>query len=128
MCWKQEWAMAINNLQHAIEHIEKAQIKLDKRKQRNEATIKRLEGYTKRYYDKFEVKKAEKRLMKNSEGIEECRQVIAALKEEQDELFQMVHKFGISKSTHPKRVYALMGKYPYAERLKKLRAERRLEV
>jgi len=31
MCWKQEWAMAINNLNWAIIHVQRAQVKVRKR-------------------------------------------------------------------------------------------------
>lgn len=39
MCWKQEWASAIGNLERAIEHVEKAKGKLVERRKRNEARI-----------------------------------------------------------------------------------------
>lgn len=113
MCWKQEWAHAINNLQHAIEHIEKAQNKLEKRMERNEAALDKS----------HEQVKILARITKNHAGIEQCKDVITELKTRQDELFKMIHEYGISKSDDPKRVYKLMGKYPFAEKLKEFSYE-----
>lgn len=106
MCWKQEWAHTINNMQKAIEHIEKAQDKLNKRKQRNEAALEKVCGK-----DKFEENKIRERFLKNTAGIEECKGIISNLKEIQDQLYRMIHEYGISHSDDPKRVYKLMGKY-----------------
>lgn len=112
MCWKQEWAHAINNLQHAIKHVERAKGKLIKRKERNEAALKKKRA------DRYETKKILARITTNNQGIAQCEHVIHDLKEWQDVLFKMVHEYGISHSDNPKRVYKLMGKYPYAEKLK----------
>ncbi len=122
MCWKQEWASAINNIQHAIEHIEKAQNKLMKRKERNKGALKYK--WVDRH-DFYEKEKIEARITKNNAGIEQCKGVITELKERQDELFKMIHQYGISKSDDPMRVYKLMGKYPYAEKLKEYKIEER---
>lgn len=112
MCWKQEWAHAINNMQKAIEHVEKAHDKLNKRLERNEVNLEKCIG------DKFEIKKIKKRIEKNTEAIEGCKQIIESLKINQNLLFMMIHLFGISHSEDPKRVYKLMGNYPFAEKLK----------
>jgi len=101
MCWKQEWAHAINNLQNAIEHIKRAQDKLEKRMERNESALDKS----------HEQMKVLSRIRTNHAGIEQCKGIITELKERQDELFKMIHQYGISKSEDPKRVYALMGKY-----------------
>jgi len=106
MCWKQEWAHAINNIQKAIEHIERARDKLEKRKQKNRAALEKVRGK-----DKFEENKIWDRLLKNIAGIEECGEIISNLKEKQAQLYRMVHEYGISHSDDPKRVYKLMGKY-----------------
>lgn len=101
MCWKQEWAHAINNLQHAIEHIEKAQDKLEKRMERNEIALDKS----------HEQMKVLLRIRTNHAGIEECKGIISNLNEIQDQLYRMIHQYGISKSDDPKRVFKLMGKY-----------------
>lgn len=113
MCWKQEWASAINNLQHSIEHIERAQDKLEKRKERNEAALKKK--YKTDFYEETKIKA---RITKNNAGVEQCKGIITELKKRQDQLFIMIHEYGISKSDDPKRVYKLMGKYPFTEKLK----------
>uniref|UniRef100_A0A6M3XG89 Uncharacterized protein n=1 Tax=viral metagenome TaxID=1070528 RepID=A0A6M3XG89_9ZZZZ len=112
MCWKQEWAQAISNLQKAIEHVEKARGKLIKRRERNEANLK------KKGADRYEKKKIEARIEKNQRGQEQCEKIIADLKDWQDQLFRMIHEYGITRSDNPKTVYKLMGKYPVAEKLK----------
>ncbi len=112
MCWKQEWAHAINNLQHGIEHVEKAKGKLIKRRERNEANLK------KKWTDRYEGKKIEARIEKNRRGQTQCESIIADLKDWQDQLFRMIYEYGITHSDDPKRVYKLMGKYPWAEKLK----------
>ena len=106
MCWKQEWAHAINNLQKAIMHIKRAQDKLDKRLERNEAALEKVRGK-----DKFEENKIGERLLTNTEGIEDCKEIISNLKTKQAQLYSMVHEYGINHSDDPKRVYALMGDY-----------------
>jgi chromosome segregation ATPase len=123
MCWKQEWSHAINNLQRAIEHIEHARDKLIKRRERNDAALKKILTNP----DRFEQKKIEARIEKNKQGQVQCEKIIALLQEDQDELFKMVHKYGISRdnprTTDFKNVYKLMGNYPYAEKLKELSPE-----
>lgn len=115
MCWKQEWAHAINNLQHAIEHVGKARDKLIKRRERNEAALKKKQA------DRYEKEKIQARIDKNRMGQQQCEKIIADLQESQDQLFMMIHKHGISHSDDPKRVYKLMGKYPWAEKLKEFK-------
>ena len=101
MCWKHQLAHAINNVQHAIEHIKKARTKLENRLRRNiKALIKT--------HDQNQVNN----LIKiNETGINECNQLIDVLITQQDQLFEMIHVYGIFRSKNPKRVYELMGKY-----------------
>lgn len=112
MCWKQEWAHAINNLQKAIEHVERAKSKLIKRRERNEAALQ------KKWADRYEKEKIYARIDKNRMGQQQCENIIADLKDWQDQLFIMIHKYGISHSDDPKRVYKLMGLYPFDDKLK----------
>lgn len=110
MCWKQEWAMAINNLNFAIEHVERARVKLSKRLLRNEATLQKLRQNKKHNYPK-ELEPVEARVQKNRKAEAQCRQIVADFKERQDQLFRMIHDYGITHSENPKRVYSLMGRY-----------------
>jgi len=110
MCWKQEWAMAINNLNRAAIHVMLAKAKLQKRLKRNEATFQRLSESKKYNYPKI-LAPIQKLIEKNRAGIQECEQVIADLKVRQDQLFRMIHVYGIKHSEAPQRVYRLMGNY-----------------
>jgi len=114
MCWKQEWAMAINNLQHAQEHIEKAQEKLHNRRLRNEKNLQRLTSSKKHNYP-CEIAPVKELIEKNRLGEQECKDVIAVLKQTQAQLFRMIHVYGIKHSENPQRVYQLMGKYDVSE-------------
>jgi hypothetical protein len=108
MCWKQEWAMAIGNLNHAIEHIERAESKLFKRLQRNKANLPKS-------HDKKAVQTL---IQKNSDAIERCIFLIVSLKEKQDTLFKLIHEYGINHSDSSEKLYKLMGTYPFQEKLK----------
>jgi len=110
MCWKQEWAMAINNLNRAAVHVMLAKAKLEKRLQRNEANLQRLRGNKKYNYPPM-LAPVQALIEKNRAGIQECEQVIAELKVRQDQLFRMIHVYGIKHSEAPQRVYELMGNY-----------------
>lgn len=110
MCWKQEWAMAINDLEHAKEHVLRAQGKLRKRLARNKIALHRL-STSRKYCGSGSLAPVQQLIEKNRAGIEECEQVIAELRVRQDQLFRMVHVYGIKHSEAPQRVYKLMGKY-----------------
>ena len=114
MCWKQEWAMAINNLQMARIHIERAQEKLKKRQLRNERNLQRLKQNPKYNYPS-QLAPVEELIKKNRFAEQDCKDIIAELKERQAQLFRMIHVYGIKHSESPQRVYQLMGKYDVAE-------------
>jgi len=105
MCWKYEWAYAINRMQRAIKHVETARNKMIFRRERS-SNPKIIEKYG----------KAE----------QECNAVIASLKEQQAKAFKMIHEYGIShtsKNHTPEslpRVYKLMGDYPLPEEVKQV--------
>lgn len=109
MCWKHEWAMAINKLESAIGHVERGKAKLEKRLARNRCCLERMSRHRKAC-PSF-LAPVQLLIEKNSAGIEECNRVIADLKVRQDQLFRMVHVYGIKRAGNPKRVYELMGKY-----------------
>jgi len=114
MCWKQEWAMAINNLQMARTHIERAQDKLKKRQARNERNLQRMKRSQKYNYPKM-LAPTEELIKKNRFAEQDCKDIIADLRERQAQLFRMIHLYGIKHSETPQRVYQLMGKYDITE-------------
>ena len=117
MCWKQEWAAAIGNLQHSIKHTERAREKLKKRKERNDATLQRT---MEQGHDRFNEARIGELAVKNSSGIEDCDLVLLRLKTTQNILYEMINKYGISRpnmnnkvSGHEenRRLLKLMGGY-----------------
>lgn len=116
MCWKHEWAMAINNLERAKDHIRKARERLIHRKQRNLKNFERMKSNKKFNYPKM-LAPVTALITKNQQGIDECDEIIEVLHKQQDQLFAMVHIYGIKRAGTPKRVYELMGNYPIPENL-----------
>ena len=108
MCWKQEWAAAIGNIQKSIKHIDLAQYKLEIRYESNIETLGHNSG---RNWDKFECRKIIERMMKNHSGIAQCKILKILLKERQDHLYQMIGDHGIVKANENKRLIALMNGY-----------------
>jgi len=112
MCWKDEWARAINNLNSAVTHVEYAEKKLEARLARNQKHLKRLKEDKKYNYPPV-LAPVQERIKKNMVAIEDCKMVIKEFRARQAQLFCMVHTFGITRSeTQPQRVYDLMGNYP----------------
>lgn len=156
LCWKQEWASAINNITRAISalacfhtdatlhylkgaivHITRAQVKLEKRLARNQETQQKLEANKKYCYEKM-LAPVKALIEHNIKGITECKEVIAnlqsiidalsqgetqiplwieQLRNRQDQLYVMIHVYGIKHAENPKRVYALMGSYATSKRV-----------
>jgi hypothetical protein len=110
MCWKQEWAAAIGNLEHAIVHVERAKVKLERRLARNRVTFERMSRSSKYNYPPM-LTPVQALIEKNRAGVEECRRVIAELMARQDQLFGMIKVYGINRSENPQRVKQLMGAY-----------------
>jgi len=69
MCWKDEWAKAVNNLSWAIIHTERAQVKLEKKRR--------------------------------FPGVDECKEVITDLRQRQEQLKEMIEKYGITRAEKP---------------------------
>lgn len=119
MCWKQEWASAIGNIEHAKEHILRAQKKLLKRKARNEETLEKLRGNKRLGYPK-ELQRVEDLIAKNTYGARECKIIREHLEAEQDRLYRLITDFGISRATTSKRLRQNMGKYVPPEERKEV--------
>ena len=111
MCWKHEWAMAINNLNRAIVHVQRAQVRLQNRLVRNKKNLEKMRSNKKHNYPKM-LAPVEALIEKNQRGIKECIQLIADFKETRTQLFRMVHEYGIKRKGTPQRVYDLMGQFP----------------
>jgi prefoldin subunit 5 len=94
MCWKDEWAKAINNINNAIEHIDYAQKKLETRLARNIKNLERIKNNPKFNYPPM-LAPVEALIKKNTNGIENCKETISELKSRQALLFCMIHTLGI---------------------------------
>ncbi len=108
MCWKQEWAAAIGNIETALKHISAAEAKLERRRQKNFDSWHFQKGQGQ---DKFEERKIFNRIVKNSEGIRDCDDVRFMLEVLQDRLYWMTRKYGISVARENKRLKKLMAGY-----------------
>lgn len=94
MCWKYEWASAVNNLNSAIIHVERARRKIHKRLLRNEKTLKKL-SESKKYNCPAHLDPVKALIEKNREAENKCRQVIADFRERQKQLRRMINTYGI---------------------------------
>jgi len=112
VCWKDEWAKGINELNKVIAHIEYAQRKLERRLDRNLKHLERLMSDKKYNYPKV-LAPVKLLINKNTEAIENCKTMVSDSRKTQGLLYCMIHTIGITRSkTQPQRVYDLMGNYP----------------
>jgi len=106
MCWKQEWASAINNINWTIIHIERAQAKLQKRLANNE---RHLEYQMQREYkDKQALAEIQGLIQKNRKAFNDCKALIDVLRGHQKMLENMIAQYGISKKSESARLKLLM--------------------
>ena len=91
MCWKQEWAAAVNNLNWAILHINRAKTKLEKRSLND----------LKKPLSPADIDAAKK-------GLEKCKEIIASLEASQEELKWLIENVGLWRKDSPKRTKVLM--------------------
>jgi len=110
LCWKHEWAMAINNLERAIRHIEKAKASLEKRLERNKRNLEKHKQSKKWNYPSL-LEPIKNLIEKNRRAIAQCDVIIEILKLRQHELYYMIKKYGINRKTSSARLKRLMGKY-----------------
>lgn len=94
MCWKYEWARAVNNLNYAITHVERARAKIHKRLLRNEKTLRKM-SQSKRYNYPCYLEPVQTLIEKNREAEEQCKQIIADFIKRQDQLRHMIEVYGI---------------------------------
>lgn len=105
MCWKQEWASAINNMTRAMVRIDRAKKKLEARATERCSTIVRAR---KKGRDDI-VKVAEEKLDKTMRGIATCDLVLDSIKEDRYTVMQMINEYGIAQSENPAKTLELMG-------------------
>lgn len=107
MCWKQEWASAINNINWGIIHVKRAQIKLQKRALRNDKFLRYLSQNKHKSSPKM-IAEVQKLLEKNRDGAFKSALAIATLRDIQAELKNMIKTYGISHTSKPARTRELM--------------------
>jgi len=107
MCWKNEWAKAINNLTSAIIHIKRAQAKIHQRLLRNERTFQGLSRNDKLNYPKI-LAPVQARIHENQEAEAQCKLIIADLERNQACLQDLIHNFGIKRVLGSKTTESLL--------------------
>jgi len=100
MCWKQEWAAAVNNLQWAIIHTERAKAKLEYRVTKFEEGVRNA--------DKSEIDQAHLNLEKSRRGVAECNELITRFKKDQEQLKKLIDEVGLWVKDDPARTKTLM--------------------
>lgn len=103
MCWKYEWAKAVNNLNRAIIHVEGARKKIHKRLLRNQRTL-RVYKKSKKWNYPGCLAPVEALIKKNREAEEQCRRVIADFREKQNQLRRMISTYGIKMVSKKSRM------------------------
>ena len=103
MCWKYEWAMAVNNLNNAITHVERARRKIHRRLLRNERTLRKFRS-SKKYNYPGCIEPVQKLIEKNREAELKCRLLIDLLRGHQRGLRWMINKYGIKMFSKKSRV------------------------
>jgi len=109
MCWKQEWASAIGNINRALKHVEKAKLKNEKRLARNTTTLERMMK-SEKYNKPGSTGPVEALMQKNRNAVTECNEVIRNLKRFRTQLQVMIHTYGIKQKVNPETTNRLMGK------------------
>jgi len=103
MCWKFEWARAVNNLSYAITHVERARRKIHKRLLRNQRTL-RVYKNSKKYNYPGCFAPVEALIKKNSEAELKCKLLISEFRDLQKELRRMIKTYGIKMVSKKSRV------------------------
>lgn len=98
MCWKYEWAMSVNNLNYAILHIKRAQLKLHKRLLRNKKHLRKLQK-SKKYNYPGMFAPVQKLIKKNREGEKQCKEIIIDLRKRQSQLKHLIKNYGIARKS-----------------------------
>lgn len=103
MCWKYEWAMAVNNLNYAIIHVERARRKIHKRLLRNERTLKKL-SRSEKYHCTKSLAPVKALIEKNRVAELKCKLMIDEFKKLQKELRSMIKTYGIKMFSKKSRM------------------------
>jgi len=103
MCWKYEWAKAINNVSNAIIHVERAKRKIHARKLRHKRTLKKLSK------SKYNYPARVKALInKNRDAEQRCIILIEDFEEAQKQLRHLIDTYGIKRSEKSRTTEKLM--------------------
>jgi len=97
-------------MNHAIEHIERAQKKLEARLERNQRHLDYHRNNPKYNYPPI-IEPIENRIRKNIEGIESCKEIISDLKKRQALLFCLIQTIGIKQKKNSQMIHRAMGSY-----------------
>lgn len=97
MCWKEEWAYAIEKISKAIAHIENAKKKLKKRWQKAAQRLQK-QSQDPKHNQPSELAKIREIMNKHTMAIIECEHLIAALKKHQATLRLLIEKHGIFRT------------------------------
>lgn len=100
MCWKQEWASAVNNLNWAIIHTERAKAKLGYRVTKFEEAVRNA--------DKSEIDRAHFNLDQSRRGVVECDELIKDFKKDQEQLKKLIDEVGLWVKDDPERTKTLL--------------------
>lgn len=103
MCWKYEWAKAVNNLNNAIIHVERARRKIHARLLRNQKQLRMLKG-SKKYNYPGCLAPVEALVRKNTEAELKCRLLIDLFRSHQKELRLMIKAYGIKMLSKKSRM------------------------
>ena len=98
MCWKEEWAYAIRNINGAIKHIERAKERLEKRRDRARKHYQKL-NEDKKHRSVNALLEIQERITGNNRAIDECDYIVAELKDQQKNLRALIEEFGINQKT-----------------------------
>lgn len=93
MCWKEEWAYAISDLNKAIAHIEKAREKMEKRRLNAQRWYENL-SRDKKHGTPKELAKVQEIIGKYVEAERKCQCLISFLRSHQISLRRLIEKYG----------------------------------
>lgn len=96
MCWKEEWAFAIDFINKAIAHVEKAEKKIQDRRIRAQRWYVRL-SMDKKHGTPSELAKVQTIIKKWAEAEQECYNVIERLRCEQRVLRDLIENYGFNR-------------------------------
>lgn len=98
MCWKEEWAYAIRDINKAIKHVKRAQEKLEKRRDRAKKHYRKL-SKDKKHGTAKELAAVQAIIDKNTSGIARCLLIVNNLRYQQQNLRTLIEELGINSTS-----------------------------